>query len=240
MEAGIERQAGRESRRTSGRGIRKRLLGPARRWLQSRLLSVTRRYCLATPVGCIPRATPKLATEFRAGTSEDLARMQQSPRYDYAPAVVEYARARLASGDRLTVGIHDGAIVYYGWTMVGQMDLFMGDYVPLPANRAYNYKLWAVEEHRREGLFAGYYGHIAGWLASTGVTDVVTLVRADNGPSLRAHERAGFQRIGTVWEVTWLGRRRFVIPGGLRRALERPAGSGGASVAAADGEVSRS
>lgn len=140
------------------------------------------------------------AARYRFGGEEDIARLDKdSHRYD--AEAMQFARERLASGDRFVLGEIDNTVVFYGWLSFGEMDLDYRNPKRIAPDCAYSYKLFTVSEWRGHKLLAGYYEYVAPILFRMGYMRILCWTDASNRSSLKAHSRSGFRPVGAIWEV---------------------------------------
>ena len=160
-----------------------------------------------------PRSGGGLAIplSFRYGDASDLESLS-SPEYSYGVDARAFGLERLRAGDRLVLSEIAGRVVFYAWVMFGQMDLGCRNYVPLPPDRAYTYKLFTVADCRGRRICPGYYRWISGELRTQGYGRLLAWVEAGNHASIRAHTRAGFRPMGCIWHFRLFFRSYFVKP----------------------------
>jgi len=156
-------------------------------------------------------AAASLAVSFRYGGEADLAALT-APEFGYSAAARAFGRERLRAGDRFVLCEAEGRVVFYAWVMFRQLDLSCGNYVPLSADRAYTYKLYTVPAYRGLRICPAYYSFLKRELRAMGYGRVLAWVEAGNRASIRAHTRAGFQPVGTIWHFRLLGQSYFVRP----------------------------
>lgn len=148
---------------------------------------------------------------WRFGGEGDLAAMT-APEFGYSAEARAFGRERLRAGDRFVLCEAEGRVVFYAWVMFGQLDLSCRNYVPLPLDRAYTYKLYTVPAFRGRRICPAYYSFLKGQLREMGFRSVMAWVEAGNHASIHAHERSGLRPVGTIWHWRILGRSRFSIP----------------------------
>ncbi|MGD0014478.1 MAG: hypothetical protein ABSD56_08655 [Bryobacteraceae bacterium] len=216
------------------RSLLKTVFGPAKRKCEADLFWVRRRVILAMDLAAGQHlASPaEIPICFRAGTAEDLAGLT-GPDHDYDDRTREIGRQRLAAGHTLTLGIHSGAVVFYAWLMYGQMDLFFESYIPISRDRVYSYKVFTVANCRGLKICPAYYGWIREELRRQGYRQMLAVTLASNRRSLRAHEKAGFHRLGGFLEFQVGHRFHYYVPAWLRRLVRTAADPAAASAAGA-------
>ena len=165
-------------------------------------------------------AAAAIAVSFRYGGEAELAALT-APEFGYSEEARRFGRERLRAGDRFVLCEAEGRVVFYAWVMFGQLDLSCGHYAPLSADRAYTYKLYTVPACRGLRICPAYYSFLKRELRALGFGRVLAWVEAGNRASIRAHMRAGFQPVGTIWHFRLLGQSYFVRP----RVLEEAAAS---------------
>jgi GNAT superfamily N-acetyltransferase len=111
-----------------------------------------------------------------------------------------YVRARLDAGDRVVLGHVDGRLAFYAWLMFGHIEVG-ARIAPVSSDVAHSYKVFTAPDFRGRGVAASYYDHVRPLLASEGYSSILATVRRDNEASLRAHHKAGFTRVGRLWDA---------------------------------------
>jgi L-amino acid N-acyltransferase YncA len=159
--------------------------------------------------------TASIPVTWRFGGEADLA-ATTAPRLGYSAEARVFGLERLRAGDRFVVCESQGQVVFYAWVMFGQLDLSCRNYVPLARDVAYTYKLYTVPAFRGRRICPAYYSFLKRELRGMGFRGVMAWVEAGNQASIRAHERSGLRRAGTIWHWRLLGRSHFVTPQAIR------------------------
>jgi hypothetical protein len=171
--------------------------------LGARMASVRRKLLFECPTDdARPVSSP---ATFRYGDTVDLHALA-APEYEYDEAARAFGGERRAAGDRLIIGESAGRIVFYAWIMYGRMDMGLRDYKPLRPDQAYTYKLYTVADARGQRICPAYYEWLKCELRLAGFRSVFAWIEAGNRASIRAHERAGFRKAGTIWHARFLFR----------------------------------
>lgn len=173
--------------------------------LGARVASVRRKVLFECATADARVETAAVPVTFRYGNAWELRRLS-APEYSYDDAARAFGMERLAAGDRLVVGESGGRIVFYAWIMFGQMDMGLRDYARLAPDQAYTYKLFTLGECRGQRICPAYYVWLKKELREQGYRSVRAWVEAGNRASIRAHERAGFRKAGTIWHARFLFR----------------------------------
>lgn len=179
--------------------------GRVRRFGHDHLFDLKRRWLFEADLRTIKRTEAKLPVSIRAGTRADVLHMRRIE-HGYDAEDRRFSLERLAAGDRLFVGEHDHRIVVYGWSMLDQMEVDDDAYAPLPPGVAYIYKLFTVRSQRGLGLMKQMYAEIADRLVDAGYSHAVLWIYPENRPSIRATLAVGFHRIGSIYNLSLLGR----------------------------------
>lgn len=185
----------------SGLGLIRKLCGGAHTLVQDHVLGFTR--TILFEAACDDRgdlhSPPCVA--FRFGNESDLAVFTQET-HDYSPAQKQFGFKHLKAGDSLIVGEYKGAVAFYGWLMYGKADLDQDVLAPVLPDIAYCYRLFTVRGLRGLRICGSYYTYIKPLLRQQGYHRLICRIAPRNEASIRAHERAGFQRRGVLWKVT--------------------------------------
>ena len=180
-------------------------------------LSVTRTLVFERR-GSSAEIQPLASVAFRFGNAGDLMEFSEHA-HDYGAAEKRFGIERLAQGDSLVVAELDGAIVFYGWLMYGEMDLDQNVRIPIASDAAYSYKLFTVPQARGLRICAGYYRFVESSLPETGYRRLICRIAPGNVPSVRGHLRVGFEPCGTLWKFVAAGRAFYFADRGLRSWL---------------------
>ena len=204
------------------RAVLKKLLGPAKRRFQTRIFWACRHVLLATDLQApVEPVSPRIPVAFRFGSLEDIERLDEH-RHAYDEAAKALARRRITAGDRVMLGIHEGAVVFYAWLMYGQMDLDTERLLPTSPEKVYSYKVFTSPKQRGLKICPAYYGHIRRLLQQEGYRVLLCQVRSANEPSLKAHRQAGFTQVGQFWEIQAGGRVFYSVGRRLKRWMKTP------------------
>ncbi len=164
----------------------------------------------------LPHEPPPLACHFRFGNSDDLKRQVDHP--DYGFGAIPFLEGRLRAGDKFILGEVEGQLAVTAWLMQGRMEI--GELVvEMPADHAYNYKIFTIERFRRRGAVRALWHFLREPLAQQGVTRMLNTVIRGNLPSLAAHQRAGFRPIGSFVEMALGTRSGYLLSAALRKYL---------------------
>jgi L-amino acid N-acyltransferase YncA len=189
----------------------------------ARIASVRRKLVFECVTADAPAAAAGIPLSFRYGDAPDL-RALESTAHQYDDPARSFGFERLRAGDRLVLGESAGRVVFYAWLMYGRMDLGVREFVELPPDCAYTYKLFTVPDCRGRRICPAYYTWITRELAALGYRRLLAWVEAGNEASIQAHRRAGFRPSGRIWHVRFLF-RSFPI---LRARIHPRGGSEGA------------
>ena len=160
------RRLGLSGMKSTVRRVLKAVLGPLKRKCEMEFFWVRRRIVLAMDLQPgIRRLSPKADVHFRWGSPDDLESLDLD-NHAYAEPARASGRQRFAAGDRFTLGILDGKVVFYAWLMYGQMDLDFERLTPATPDEAYSYKVFTSPKYRGLGICPAYYSHVAGLLKS--------------------------------------------------------------------------
>jgi len=149
-------------------------------------------------IGSSEGSCPLIA--FRFGGEPDVWAFTRE-RHDYGEAEKRLGIERLKCGDKLIIGELEREVVFYGWLMLGKMDLDVNAEVPLSHNAAYSYKIYAVPDVRGRGICGAYYQHLKNLLHQQGFERLVCRISPGNEASIRAHAHAGFRACGLLCKV---------------------------------------
>ncbi len=136
---------------------------------------------------------------FRFGSHRDLNDLTAAE-HEYGAAERLFSARRLDRGDSLMLGECAGEVVFYSWMMCGQMEVDVGTTVPIVPGTAYIYKMFTVPRFRGRHISSAFYAHIRPLLESGGCNRLVCRIAPSNTPSIRAHQRTGFQPKGQLWK----------------------------------------
>ncbi|HEX7127173.1 MAG TPA: GNAT family N-acetyltransferase [Thermodesulfobacteriota bacterium] len=138
-----------------------------------------------------------------------------------APTPAAEIDARLATGRRAYVVEGPAGILAYGWVTRGDEEIAeVEGRIRVGPGEAYIWDCATLPAYRGRGLYPALLGAIARDLAADGVTRAWIAARADNAPSLRGLEKAGFQRAADIRYVRLWRWRRLAVH---RRAGATPA-----------------
>jgi GNAT superfamily N-acetyltransferase len=200
------------------RGALKSLLGPAKRKCQSEIFWVNRLILFATVSGQNPGSHAETEVTFRFAAAHEIDQLSLAENgYDTAGRL--RARCRLAAGDKLVLGIHEGRAVFSSWLMFGQLDLNTDRLLPMSPDRVFSNKGFTSPSFRGRGIFRAYHCFAADWIAAQGYRELVCSVRADNAASLNAHRRMGCTALGSYYEIRLGKTLRYFVPPSLRNRL---------------------
>jgi hypothetical protein len=132
--------------------------------------------------------------------------------YDYSESAKHYSKHQFDQGDRCILAINNDRIIGYVWIMKNNMELSIHNHVPISAKRSYIYKGFVINEFRGNRVLNALDKYVIGLLKQEGKKFIVTSVSFYNEPSLRARERMGFRRIGTILQIRFLGLKYDYIP----------------------------
>lgn len=183
----------------------------------ARICSVRRKVLFVSTLDDRAPADAAVPVTFRFGDASDLESLA-APEYAYSGEARVFGRERLRAGDRLVLCESAGRVVFYAWVMFGQMDLSCRNYVPLPADCVYTYKLYAIPECRGQRICPAYYSWIKRQARALGYGRLLAWVEAGNLASIRTHTRAGMRRAGVIWHFRFLFRSYFLRPGSIGAA----------------------
>ncbi|HEY8369231.1 MAG TPA: GNAT family N-acetyltransferase [Thermodesulfobacteriota bacterium] len=129
-----------------------------------------------------------------------------------APTPEPEIDARLASGRRAYVVEGPPGILAYGWVTRGDEEIAeVEGRIRVGPSEAYIWDCATLPAYRGRGLYPALLGAIARDLAGSGVTRVWIAARADNAPSLRGLEKAGFERVADIRYVRLWRWRRLAV-----------------------------
>ncbi|WP_127996427.1 GNAT family N-acetyltransferase [Piscinibacter defluvii] len=127
------------------------------------------------------------------------------------------ALSRIESGERAYTISVDGRLAHSGWLVARQELSRMSEVdqtLRLPADSATLYDFYTDPECRGRGLYGTTIDHmLVDAFADPSLKYAYICVLADNKPSRKVIERAGFQYLGSFHWHRWLGRqRKFADP----------------------------
>ncbi len=193
-------------------------LGQGLRGLARRLVSVDRIMLYAADLAAITPQASGLAVEFRLGGEDDLDALN-AREHDYDGESKAYARRRLADGDLMVLGEHQGGVVFYCWLSLGQVELAMDRFLASTPGTAFVYKVFVVRRQRGQRLFGASHRFILELARELGIHRLLISVHEHNAASQRATLRLGYSPQGVYRLVRVLGVDRFVVPATLRRLI---------------------
>ena len=159
-----------------------------------RISPVRRKLVLAAELDRIPEAT-SCAVFARLREHEIDEALALSNETDEERALM---KSRFRRGSILIGGRVDGALAFYAWTMLGEMEI--GPQVfPVPPAIAYSYKVFTAPAYRRRGIACAYYSFLR--RERPAQKRVLASIDPTNRASLEAHRRCGFAPFGGTWEL---------------------------------------
>jgi hypothetical protein len=203
------------------RAVLKKVFGPAKRKCEADVFWIRRRIIFALDLDRASRAAAKIPVAFRFGSAAELDGLTREE-HDYDEPSRAFGHRRLAAGDKLALGVHQGTVVFYAWLMFNQLDLNCEQLIPTSSERAYSYKVFTCRAYRGLGICPAYYAHLACLLRQQGYAQLLCHVLSTNAASLRAHTSAGFIPAGSFWEFQIGGRLCYFLPRRLRSRVETP------------------
>jgi L-amino acid N-acyltransferase YncA len=199
----------------------KLLFGPLKRKCEAEIFWIRRRVLFSRDLSQVLDIRPGVPVQFRKASLGDFDSLNAAD-HDYPDAQKLAARARLAAGDEVYLGMLDDRTIFYGWIMFGQMDMNLERYVPISPDRVYSYKLFTVEKFRGRRVLSAYFSFLFRDLAARNYRQAISQVRANNHPSIAAHRKNGFQTLGSFWEFQVGSRQYCFMNRRLRQHLLRP------------------
>ncbi len=107
-------------------------------------------------------------------------------------------RSRFRCGHVAFGGRVDGAMAFYAWVMLGEMEV--GSLIfPIPPSFAYSYKVFTAPAFRHRGIASAYYAMLKRELP--GQRRVLANVAAHNHASYEMHRACGFTKFGSTWQL---------------------------------------
>lgn len=183
----------------------KALLRPLRNAVRDHVFWVRQKKILETDLSAVAESAPVAAVQYRFGSELDIGKLTEVD-HEYNDEARAYALERLRHGDRVVLGELNGELVFYGWLMFSAMDLDYRNYVPLPPEYAYCYKLFTLKHLRGKKILPGFYSFLKKSLPVMGYRKLVCWVYSDNHASLRSHRNVGFKATGTIYNVRVVNR----------------------------------
>ena len=200
------------------RGVLKAVFGPAKRKCQGGVFWVNRLTIFATTPGQNLGTLEDASMTFRFATADEIDGLSFAEHgHDMAERL--RARRRMDSGDKLVLGLHEGAVVFCSWLMFGQLDLNTDNLIPISRELVYSNKAFTSPKFRGRGIFRAYHRFAVDWLAGQGYRELLCSVRADNAASLNAHRRMGCAALGSYFEIRLGKSLRYFVPRGLKDRL---------------------
>jgi len=159
-----------------------------------------------------PKVAMELELSFRLASKKDIDSMDEE-HYDYDEDSKQYAKDRLAKGDRCILALHNGRIIGYLWVMKDHLELALYKLLLLPKNKAYTYKGFVLKEYRGKRIHAAMYACIVDMLKKEGKRFVISAVDINNKPALKTKlkNRADYKTIGTLIHIKFFGLKHDYI-----------------------------
>jgi hypothetical protein len=143
----------------------------------------------------LPPVVPRVAVEFAEASNEEIARRPRRHGVTLSAAVQP-------DGDRhVFVGRVDHRVVF---RLICNMHAPVLELLPAELREAFTDPVSLITdartdpEFRNRSIFASGIQWVVGWAKQQAVRTVVTLIAADNAPSLRGAAKAGFRRVGEI------------------------------------------
>jgi ribosomal protein S18 acetylase RimI-like enzyme len=129
-----------------------------------------------------------------------------------ATAGPDVAAERLRRGERCFVARHEGRLVSVRWLTADNGPIaYLDRSVPLEPGEAFLYETFTHPDYRGRALSAAAGTRLGRALAAEGVHRILAVVLPENKLGVRAYEKAGYRRIGTVgWLRIGRWRRHFL------------------------------
>lgn len=159
-----------------------------------------------------PKVTIEQELSFRLASEKDINSLDKK-HYGYDKKSKEYAKDRLAKGDRCILALHNGKIVGYLWVMRDHMELATNKLLSLPKNKAYTYKGFVINDYRGKRIHAAMYARIVNMLKKEGKRFVLSAVDSKNKSALKTKlkNRADYEKIGTLVHIKFFGLKHEYI-----------------------------
>ena len=116
-----------------------------------------------------------------------------------------FARNRLGAGDKAVIGYDGDLPVFYGWLMFEEIEMTYGVFMPVPTGIAFGYNLFTKSSHRRQGAMTGFYEYVHNYLKQNNYHTIYIGISTKNRPSIKAHLKTGFEKIGYFYTLKLFG-----------------------------------
>lgn len=201
------------------RPLVKPVLGPVRRFVEGYVFEATRMYAMRAALSDIPEVVAAVPVSFGPLTDEHRPALTAAPEHHFNDDLAQqWQNSRDAT--EIYVGMSDaGEVLFSAWLLKGQMDLHNGNLAPIPAGTAFSYRVVTSVCARGARICPAYYTYLRHTLAARGVRCLACLIATSNIKSIKAHEKAGFQRVGKFWMFRVGGRVITYVPAAIRARL---------------------
>jgi GNAT superfamily N-acetyltransferase len=138
---------------------------------------------------------PHIPVEFRPGVPQDLGRLG----HVVSPSRLRYFEHLFTcSGLYFFVAVHEGQLIACTWASTHVAPARERYDLKLEPWEAYGHNTNTAPAHRRQGIMSALLTYRNQWLRHQGCTRLITLVSADNAPSLGMTHKLGLEDIGRI------------------------------------------
>lgn len=147
---------------------------------------------------------PSIDLNFIMASEKDIDSMDED-QYGYDEKAKIYSKEGLSRGDVCVLAYHEDRIVGYISYMKDRMELSEGNFIEISARMSYLYKGFVLEEFRGNRILGALINYQIQMLKRIGKKFLVYTVSTKNISSIKATERIGFKRVGSIIQVRLLG-----------------------------------
>lgn len=166
----------------------------------------------------VNKYAPKVNANFKFASIEELEKLN-SIEYDFNDATYHQAKEWHLEGDSCLLGYVNGNIVTYLWINFKTREL-PGLKIKLGEKKAYFFKTFTIANMRGLGLNPACLTEALSYIQTKDYQKVYIDVNIQNYPSIKAIEKAGFQRIGSFRTIRILRWPKTFLPSKLRKIIE--------------------
>lgn len=144
---------------------------------------------------------------FQWGTLADLGLFQDVQQQ----SDVAWYRELLEQQRSCLMAIKEGKLAAYGWFSTQVEPALERTYVPLSEGDIYIFDLYTLPDFRRQGIQGRLVKEMLNLAGAEGYKRALSLVSIDNIPSIRLHEKLGFEVLSRFRKIRFLGFVRFTF-----------------------------
>ena len=119
---------------------------------------------------------------------------------------LSHAKERLKNGDKLFIVTENDELAHYSWVKFDEMDITEASKkIKLKEGEACIYDCYTNKKFRGQGLYPSMLKYLKGYFKEKGFNKVYIYVEANNIPSIKGIEKAGFKKEDSIKYLRILG-----------------------------------